>query len=416
MKQISIELEKRLTKLQKEEFENKIFYISENIQSFDYNVDNNCYVLHFKTCINQNETYDLNTHIKRILKQDIYRLKDIANKRIWEYPCDIKNNNEELIQKLINKRWLYVPLKGQVSISSPVVELLEFFDTLLCKLAMHFNAKKYYFPTLLSYKTIEKAGYFDSFPNRLFFVNRMKNEIDNYTLFQKQFCDNINKNGYLKEIRKYQCSTEYCLPPTMCYYFYESFQEQEISNMTVTTRGRSFRYENEYTQDFSRLFDFTIRETVFLGSYNYVKDCLTTYRKMLCTLIKKLDLGGYCETANDPFFLVENSADLINSQKIFGSKYELRLYTDSGKTIAVSSINDHGQYISKRFNLYESINNKKYIYTGCTGTGLERLVYSFLCQYGVEKDNWPDCIASFIDGNDITDKIIEDVVYASSKE
>lgn len=416
MKQITVFLKKPINTIQRIEFENKLFYVSENIEKFYFDEVKSCYTLYLKINISQAECYKMLQYIEKLLEQEIYCLKDIKDKRVWEYPCSVYFNQEKLIQDLIEKNLVFIPQKGQVGFSSPIVDLFEFFDSLLCKLSMHFGAKRYYFPTFLSCETIDKAGYFESFPNRLFFVNRMKNEMDNYILFKRQFAKGVKQDGYIKEINKYQCSTNFCLPPTMCYYFYEAFQGKEIKNMVVTTRGRSFRYENDYAKNFSRLFDFTIRETVFLGDYKYVKNSLNTYRKMLCMLMEKLGLGGYCETASDPFFLTGNSADRINSQKIFSSKYELRLNVDCTETIAVSSINEHGQYISKRFDLYQDIGSNKYLNTGCTGTGLERLVFSFLCQYGADEEKWPNYIKSYIRGEDYTEHIIKDVVYALCDE
>ena len=32
--------------------------------------------------------------------------------------------------------------------------------------------------------------------------------------------------------------------------------------------------------------------------------------------------------------------------------------------------------------------------SGCAGFGIERLVYAFLCQYGMDQGSWPPAVAA----------------------
>lgn len=78
---------------------------------------------------------------------------------------------------------------------------------------------------------------------------------------------------------------------------------------------------------------------------------------------------------------------------IDNSKYELRLNINEKKDIAVGSFNLHGMAFTSAFNI--RVRNCKNAVTGCVGFGIERWVLAFLCQYGKEEKNWPECVRKF---------------------
>ncbi|MNC70863.1 Amino acid--[acyl-carrier-protein] ligase [compost metagenome] len=68
-------------------------------------------------------------------------------------------------------------------------------------------------------------------------------------------------------------------------------------------------------------------------------------------------------------------------------KYELRLsvpYLD--KSIAASSVNFHSNTFGNAFNIKFG---KRSAVTGCVGFGIERWVFAFLAQYGLDETRWP---------------------------
>jgi seryl-tRNA synthetase len=91
--------------------------------------------------------------------------------------------------------------------------------------------------------------------------------------------------------------------------------------------------------------------------------------------------------ANDPFFVTQDTAGKIFNQRMMELKYELRLYVDPERTIAAGSFNFHEQFFGENFRIHHG--DQTPIYTGCVGFGLERVVYAFLCQYGLDQANWP---------------------------
>lgn len=384
------------------EIRKKIFYISEQIVDFAL-LENDEHVYGVKLYLTSGENLNqIANYIQILIQRDIIGLKNIKPNRVWDedsidedgrFPC-----SEFVIEYLQKNGYLHEHGDGQISIKEPYVDLIEFFDDLFESISNGiFKSERYIFPTLLKTNILNRAGYFDSFPNLLMFVVRLKNSIENFDSFKKEFQDGTTGGYDPKKILKFICETEYSLPPTMCYYVYDMLSGEEFpNNRSLTAKGKSFRFENKYHQPLKRLWDFTIRETVFIGDHHYVQQNVHHYRDVLIQFFRRIGMRGYCETANDPFFLVENNASRINAQKMVGSKYELHLRINRNETVAAASFNLHSQYLSKKFCLYKSKENHEFAYTGCVGIGLERVFLAFLSQFGVEEENWPQLVRDLL--------------------
>ena len=407
MKKITIQYPMQLSTKLVEEFEKKIYYISEGIESFqriyDGSTINGVELLVHEKC---NEK-DIKDRVFDIIENEIIGLKNIKVDKIWDddiYSAD----SEKVLRESIEKKLVVLPNDGQITIKEPLVSLFEFFDNVFKNISEKiFYCENYQFPTLLKISTLRKAGYFDSFPNLLMLVSRLKNEIDNYLSFKREFAS-IKENTNQK-LLEYCIGTEYGLPPTMCYYVYEMFSGQVMNNISVTAKGKSFRYENRYYKPFERLWDFTIRETVFLGKRSYVSENVKNYRSCAIKFMRLIEVNGSCESASDPFFLTGKTSKKINVQKMMGSKYELRLCLGQNRTIAAGSFNIHGQYLSKRFQLFENAEKDQYCYTGCIGIGIERMLFAFISQYGVDKSKWPEIVRKGIDDPSSIQDIIQEI-------
>ena len=70
-----------------------------------------------------------------------------------------------------------------------------------------------------------------------------------------------------------------------------------------------------------RLWNFTIRELVFVGDEDFVIESLSKLRALARGLLDDLDLTFRVETANDPFF-IGTYRDLAAYQAAFDLKFE----------------------------------------------------------------------------------------------
>ena len=408
---VVIELEDGISESLVCEFEKKIYYISEDILGYKREEENGQIVrMLIELPEGSNQAMEVEERAYQILNDEIYGLKNVKANRIWDTDKIDAANSDETIQKLLDEKIIHIPGDGQVAFREPLISLFYLFDTILQGISTKvFGGTEYLFPTLLSNGVLKKVGYFDSFPNLLMFSVRLKNDIENYKKFKGRFRDLTDTDKITKDLLPYCTGTKYGLPPTMCYYVYDMLSGTEVDNRCVTARGKSFRYENKYFKPFERLWDFTIRETVFLGDAVFVRNHVNAYKAAAIKLMEEIGMHGFCESANDPFFLVDDATSRINVQKMFGSKYELRMRVNNDTTIAIGSFNIHGQFLAKRFHLFSAEPNQEYIFTGCIGIGLERFVFSFLTQFGTDKEKWPDFIKNALEDRCVIDRFLEKV-------
>jgi hypothetical protein len=158
----------------------------------------------------------------------------------------------------------------------------------------------------------------------------------------------------------------------------------------VTSRGKSFRYESRYHRSLERLWDFTIREIVFMGERESVLAARQEFMLLTFDLVDQLELAGHCEVGNDPFFCTDDSAHKAWSQRLLELKYELQLEVEAGRTIAAASFNFHDDFFGSSFGITQG---EGFVHTACVGFGLERLLYAFLCRHGLDSRQWPSGLA-----------------------
>jgi len=66
--------------------------------------------------------------------------------------------------------------------------------------------------------------------------------------------------------------------------------------------NRCFRYESKNITELDRLWEFSMREIVFIGAKDEVLTAKAESLELVWKLIEILDLTAHIETASDPFF------------------------------------------------------------------------------------------------------------------
>ncbi|WP_102399039.1 aminoacyl--tRNA ligase-related protein [Haloimpatiens massiliensis] len=380
----------------KDEIYKKIYYMSEGITNYEIDIKGNDIVGMQLEVSDECDTDLLSSYVNEVIEKDIIGLKNIKCKCAWHDDCETVGDSKNVLEKMIEMDVAKPYAQGTVCIKEPFTELFYFFSELFKSIGKYkFNAESNKYPTLIKSTTLNKVGYFGSFPHLLMFVNRLENTVDNFNSFKEDFKDMNDEDKITEKLGKYMCQSDYALTPAACYHVYEDYENTEVDNKCVTTVGQVYRYENKYEKPFERLWEFNMRELVFLGTKSYVEQSLEKSKQYAINIIEDLELKGVCETANDPFFLTANNTNRINAQKMIGSKYELKLRVNKDDFLAVASFNLHSQFLSYKFNISEKANPNNKIYTGCFAVGIERIFFAFLSQYGVNKENWPEVVKNY---------------------
>ena len=193
---------------------------------------------------------------------------------------------------------------------------------------------------------------------------------------------------------------EACLSPAVCYHCYRGLEGQTLKDdaHVVTCVGKCFRYESTNITGLDRLWDFTMREVIFVGTEEQVSSRRKKAIDLVMEQLDRWDLECQIETANDPFFSAAYATKTYYQVRS-DLKFELRLTVEPGasgeeRTLACGSFNLHENFFGKTMSITAS--DGQPAFTGCTAWGLERWVLACFTQHGFDPLRWPADLRSRI--------------------
>lgn len=216
-------------------------------------------------------------------------------------------------------------------------------------------------PAMISEDVLQKCGYFNAFPGQICAVTRFNpDKYENVVNNDKKGCE------YMTHDKQY-------LTPAACLHIYPLLKGCKVENRVFTTRARVYRYENDCYDDNTRMWDFAVREIVFVGCKEFVRQSLLEGQEYALDFARKICNKAVLEKANDPFYDNADNRIKMRLQNKINGKVELRIPVKN-KELAVSSFNYHGFHFSEPF----GFSNNRQIVTGCIGFGLDRWLASYL--------------------------------------
>lgn len=293
------------------------------------------------------------------------------------------------LDELIARREVSEEAIGMFTFGPLMSRLIEYFEGRFLELAAHFHAQPYRFPTLMSAKFLDRVDYFKAFPHSLTFATHLREDLDIINEFAEKA--KFEENG-LNSPAEFFSRVQALLSPAVCYHLYFSLADQPLPDgqLIATAVGTCFRYESNNLTSLERLWNFTMREVIFVGSKDFVLEKREQSRQFMQGIFAELGLAYQVETANDPFFVGEFRKQAA-FQNAFQLKYEIRArlpFKDS--TLAIGSYNYHQDFFGRHLGI--TLPDGKPIHTGCTAFGLERVAYAFLAQHGFDPAAWPPAV------------------------
>lgn len=281
--------------------------------------------------------------------------------------------------------------RGRYGFGAKLVSLMEYFDMQVRRMAAAFQAQARQFPALIGAEVLQRCQYLRNFPASLNLVAHLR---EDHGVLQ-DFARSARCNGEQLVCDPAQMSGIECLlSPSVCFHWYMWLRDSQLREpCAITALGKCFRYESANLTGLERLWDFSMREIVFVGPSDYVLSSRTTLVDLSVALLKDLGMAFEITTATDPFF-VESYAVQAAYQQGFELKFELLAPLPySGKKLAIGSINYHQDFFGRSFAI-ESEGQPAH--TGCIGFGYERMALAFLAQHGLDEKTWPAPIADHV--------------------
>jgi len=368
------------------ELARRIFFISETITDFTL-VRSGDQISAVDVAVEDEADLDgLTRKLRFVVANDVVAQRPFDPKVIWSRETGVASR--DVFGELTERGIATEPGQGLVAFGEPVLSLMDYLDARVRALVIaEFGAKEYRYPTIMPVSVLNRCGYLKSFPQLMMFVSRLHSDVDVYRRFLSDLDDG---QDLTKRLCADAADVEYCLPPTMCFHTYAQLAGRALptASAVFTSRGKSFRFESRYQRSLERLWDFTIREIVFVGPRDFVVRSRARLMELTFALAAELGLSGYCGVANDPFFVSTDTAERVWSQQLLELKYELRVPLEADRDVAVCSFNFHDRFFGQAFGI-ESAAVDGAAYTACAGYGLERFAYAFLCQHGLDPSGWP---------------------------
>src|SRR5690606_10466374 len=275
---------------------------------------------------------------------------------------------------------------GLFILRTPYSDLMRFFDWItLWRFARAFGARDELYPNVIPIEQLALTQHLRAFPEHLHFVSHLSEDLRVLESFAARA---RATTGAVQPEAGELAPVPLMHNPSTCYHCYAARRGAQLpDNEAVTAVTRCHRYESANHSDPGRLMEFTLREIIFIGSADYVRETRETCMKMIEDWATAWSLYGELLPANDPFFTEDYEAKAVHQHRL-AMKYEYRaVLPGTGRTLAVLSSNLHAATFGKAFDIRVGGMRAN---TGCLGFGLERLAIAVVMQHGRDPARWPE--------------------------
>jgi seryl-tRNA synthetase len=278
------------------------------------------------------------------------------------------------LDKLPGLQWID---NGQSVLSGAPLELTRRLDRAFVRLAEHWSAAEYQFPTFIPAAALDELDYFRSFPHLATFpvaLDPDERNLERFTVGQVLDGEGSLRLTTTSPIRD-------VLTPAACYHFYVNLRDRDLdAPCYLTTRNTCFRREAFY-RPLERQWSFSMREIVCIGTLDEVKTFLARTQTMVGALLEVLGLPVEWAQATDPFFKPATNPGYL-MQKLDPVKLEAVF----GDALAISSVNLHQDHFGATYRIRR---DGRTAFSGCVAFGLERWLLAIVTTHGPDERDWP---------------------------
>ncbi len=254
---------------------------------------------------------------------------------------------------------------GLATLGPDVLRLKEALEQQFLRWSADCGASPMLFPPLMRVRDLDGLDYFRNFPHLPLIAAKIAPE-----RLQADYVKGPSRTDIPGE---HLSGSEYALPSAACYNVYLHLKGTKLAGpLHITTVASCFRNETHY-DGLARLWGFTMREIVCIGSTEDVQAHLAAFKPRILDFAQSLGLTLETQTATDPFYEPQSPRAVM--QKLFPQKEEL-VY---GGSVAIGSLNFHRNFFGERCGI--RMPDDQFAFTGCVAFGLERWLHALLDRY-----------------------------------
>ena len=314
--------------------------------------------------------------------------RDVTSRLLGEHASKRVYAKIDPFETLIDQGAIRQSSAGVFNYGGTFLAAMRSVDALISNFAQSLGAVEEAYPSTVPTTSLVRAGYLKSFPHHALLVAPI--QYNRHSIEAAQTLDlsaGENRSQFVSQLGNPSCA----LAPTVCHHTFNARKDSKISKSeTITAENLCHRFEAENVNSLERLMTFRMREIVFFGSAEHIRNMLDTCFDWFQKLLIQLDVSFRATTANDPFF--GNSSD---SKRLFQTigmlKREVHLHIPAtDRWIAVASFNNHAESLVGAFAIHGEEGQD--LQSGCVGFGIERLLYGLFCAFGTSEEHWPESV------------------------
>ena len=268
---------------------------------------------------------------------------------------------------------MYEVHHGLAAFGPQILKIRERLEGKILGWAEEIAAEPRLYPPLLRVDDLAMLDYFQNFPHLAVVASRIQPEV-----LKEQYADGTTVDSVPPE---HLSPAQYVLPSAACYNIYLHLKGQVLQGPRyITTVATCFRNENHY-QELQRLWSFSMREVVCIGSAEEVQAHLGGFKERILGLSEQLGLNLDIQVATDPFYEPQSSRAIM--QKVFPQKEEF-VFSGSDGAVAIASLNFHRNFFGERCQI--QLADGSPAFTGCAAFGIERWYYALLDRFHQDAD------------------------------
>lgn len=277
---------------------------------------------------------------------------------------------------------------GLTGLRGRLLALWRLLEAEFRQLAARFEAEDHLYPALIPSEILYEVGYLEHFPQHLTLCCRLPDELPVLDAVATEV--KSGADGLAEQLREASEPPRHALIPGVCIPCYQGLRNVELKPgelRAITMQNHVYRYEGAGFRPLARAWDFHVRDIVFFGEGNDLEEKRSEVMEATMELCRRLDLEARLKLAHDPFFL-DTGRDKVIYQRMGKVKYELLLHLPQRPDeFAASSFNLHRDFYTSIYDTRRAEGG--HAESACMGFGLERWLYGFLSQKGLDPKHWP---------------------------
>ena len=288
---------------------------------------------------------------------------------------------ELVVAELRDRGDLWEAAPGVAGMRGDLAALYKMVSSAIAEIAIAESIDEWRMPQAISFETLERAKYFESFPHWLTAASHLKDDAATLERVARADHPGVQAKASLE-------SPSAALPPAVCYHTYAALADSTIAEAVVMTAEETcWRHEGNRISPLERGWAFLMREIVYVGESAGAEAFRERGILNASAFAESIGLKTRLEVAEDPFFASTSRGKAL-LQRLKALKHELVVDRINGTPLAIASFNNHERFFGESFSI--RLADGSPATTACVAFGIERWMLAILMTHGTNPLNWPD--------------------------